>query len=155
MSLKTPFRGSEARHFGRFVSQIYWRSQSWLGREMRTFGLGARTYPVLLSLYHGDGRTQEELARNIGIDKAAVKRAVDELVQAGFATRMEHESDRRAYRVRLTDTARTIEAEVEGVLDSWEGRLLAGFTEPERVAARKLLSKIADNAASATRSPES
>ena len=154
MSERLSARGSEGRHFGRFVSQVYWRSQAWLSREMRAFGLSARGYPVLLSLCHGDGRTQEELARNIGVDKAAIKRAVDELVEAGFAVRTEHESDRRAWRVRLTAKSRAIEPDIEGVLDDWEGRLLATLSESDRAMAKSLLAKIADNAAAEASSTE-
>ena len=147
--------GSEGRHFGRYISQIYWRSRARLERELRPFGVGPRTYPVLLSLYHGDGRSQEELARNIGVDKAAIKRAVDELVKEGFAVRGEHESDGRAYRVRLTDKARSIEAGVEEVLTAWESQLLRGLSRSGRAEARALLSKVADNAALASDLPES
>ncbi len=143
----------EGRHFGRYVSRIYWRSQAWLSREMRAFGLSARGYPVLLSLCHCDGRTQEELAANIGVDKAAITRAVDELVEADLAVRTEHESDRRAWRVRLTAKARTIEPEVERLLEDWEGRLLAGLADSDRARAKGLLAHIANNAAAQADSP--
>lgn len=146
-------RRSEGRHFGRYISQLYWRSQTHLARELRPLGVSPRTYPILLSLFHGDGRSQEELARNIGVDKAAVKRAVDELVADGFAVRDEHESDGRAYRVRLTDRARSIEAEVEGALDAWEARLLGSLSGPEREAIGRLLATMAANAASAAVPP--
>jgi DNA-binding MarR family transcriptional regulator len=148
-------RRSEGRHFGRYISQLYWRTLANLTRELRPLGVSARTYPILLSLFHGDGRSQEELARNIGVDKAAVKRAVDELVADGFAVRDEHESDGRAYRVRLTDKARMIEARVEGALHAWEGRLLGSLSGPEREAAGKLLAIMAANAASAAVPPDS
>jgi len=147
-------RRSEGGHFGRYISQLYWRTQAHLTRELRSLGVSARTYPILLSLFHGDGRSQEELARNIGVDKAAVKRAVDELVADGFAVRDEHESDGRAYRVRLTEKARTIETDVEGALDEWEGHLLGSLSGPEREAIGRLLAKMAANAASATVPPE-
>jgi DNA-binding MarR family transcriptional regulator len=72
---------------------------------------------------------------------------VDELVEAGFAFRTEHESDRRAWRVRLTDKAWAMEPDVEKVLDAWESLLLASLSESDRAAAKRLLAKIADNAA--------
>jgi DNA-binding MarR family transcriptional regulator len=99
-----------------------------------------------VALYRRDGSTQEELALHLCIDKAAVKRSVDELVEGGFVLRVAHETDGRSRRLMLTDKARSLRNEIEGVLRDWEESLTRGMDNEEKEEARDLLSRMAANA---------
>jgi DNA-binding MarR family transcriptional regulator len=137
---------AECRRLGRYISTLYRLSQAHLSREFQVFGLGAASYPPLVALYRRDGSTQEELALHLCIDKAAVKRSVDELVEGGFVLRVAHETDGRSRRLMLTDKARSLRNEIEGVLRDWEESLTRGMDNEEKEEARDLLSRMAANA---------
>jgi DNA-binding MarR family transcriptional regulator len=136
----------ENQRIGRYVSLLYRRSQAYLARKFQGIGLSAATYTPLMTLYRHDGMSQEQLADHIGIDKAAMKRAIDDLVKGGFAGRIKHETDGRAYRIMLTEKAKDIMPEVERTLNEWENIILAGMDGAERETAKALLARMAENA---------
>lgn len=138
-------RPSRSPYLGGSIASLYRRSQAWLARELEPLGLGPSTWPPLLALYARDGRSQEELALHAGVDKAAMKRSVDSLVEAGYVVREEDPADARAWRVRLTPKARRRRPAIEARLAEWEGQLTEGFTAKEVGALRALLEAAARN----------
>jgi DNA-binding MarR family transcriptional regulator len=135
---------------GRSIALVYRRSQVFLSRELEPLGLSASTYSPLLALYHRDAQSQEEIAHRVGVDKAAVKRAVDKLIEAGYVRREECPDDGRAWRVRLTRKALAARPRVEAVLDRWEALTTAGLSSAGIGGLRKGLKEMASNAVAAT-----
>lgn len=69
-------------------------------------GLGEVAYAVADQLYrHGDQR-QRDLVAALAVEKAAVSRAITQLVELGLATRTVDPDDGRGHVVALTDAAR-------------------------------------------------
>ena len=93
---------NEARHLVR----LYWTLNKLLDRQLGPLELGHGRYLYLFGLYIADGRKQQELADIIGIDKAAVTRALARLERNGYIRRTADERDGRATRVFLTPKGR-------------------------------------------------
>ena len=136
----------EYSRIGRYISLLYRRSQIYLGKRFQNIGLTAATYTPLMTLYRHEGMSQEQLAEHIGVDKAAMKRSIDDLAGDGFVYRLINDTDKRAYRIMLTDKARDLMPEVEHILEEWENIVLAGLNGGERTSVRALLMKMAENA---------
>ena len=130
---------NEARHLVR----LYWTLTKLLDRELASLELGHGRYMYLFGLYIADGRRQQDLADIIGIDKAAVTRALARLEQSGYIRRVADEEDGRATRVFLTPRGRKLRPTLESVAD----RVIDTLTEPlddaERRTLRSLLRRIA------------
>jgi DNA-binding MarR family transcriptional regulator len=135
-------------YLGRYISILHRRSQLYLGRELAAIDLSAATYAPLLALYGRDGMSQEELARHVGVDKAAMKRSIDGLEAAGYVIREADQADRRAYKVRLTSHARDMRPQVEAVFSAWESLLVEGLDAAEVERLRASLKRMADRASS-------
>lgn len=92
-----------------------------IGRQLRDdtqcCGLGYLTCHVLLALDTGSGRSLKELEENLGTDKAALSRAVDQLVNAGWVTRKPNSRDRRAVVIGLTAAGRRKVREIHAYTD--------------------------------------
>lgn len=68
--------------------------------------LGEVAYAVADQLYrHGDQR-QRDVVAALAVEKAAVSRAITQLVELGLATRVADPTDGRGHVVALTDVAR-------------------------------------------------
>lgn len=145
MIASSPKHGRGERRLGRSVSILYRRSQAYLTRELEPIGLSAATYSPLLALFRHDGQSQEELAAHVGVDKAAIKRAIDSLVEGGLVVREDHESDKRAYRLKLTSLAHERRQEIQKVLEAWEAIITEGFAPEERMMASALLERMVAN----------
>jgi DNA-binding MarR family transcriptional regulator len=88
-------------------------------RRIRTLGLTRAQWWVLTHLYRSNGVSQTELAITLEIEKPTLGRLLDRLEAKGWVRREHDASDRRVWRVHLTDevepalrTMRTIAAEL-------------------------------------------
>ena len=129
---------SEARH----LALLHRQMMKELERELAPLELGPGRYLYLFGLYIRDGRKQQELADIIGIDKAAVTRALSRLEDSGYIRRREDEKDRRATRVYLTSKSRKLRPQLEAAALDCIATMTAVLDTDERTELRRLLAKM-------------
>ena len=130
---------------GRAVGIVHRYGMIYMDNELAPLGLGRGTYLFMATLYHNDGMHQEELTRELGINKGTTTRAVSKLEKLGYVRREADPSDRRACRVMLTDKARQIRPAFFDVLIGGTETLARGFTPAERGVALDLLKRMGAN----------
>jgi DNA-binding MarR family transcriptional regulator len=129
---------NEARH----LALLHRQMMKELERELAPLELGPGRYLYLFGLYIRDGRKQQELADVIGIDKAAVTRALSRLEQSGYIYRKEDREDRRATRVYLTPKGRDLQPQLETAARDCIENMTAALDTRERTELRRLLAKM-------------
>lgn len=110
--------------------------------RLRPFGVGPRTYAVLMALAADDGQSQRELSARLGIHRNAMVSVVDDLEAQGFVARMPNPADRRAFAVTLTDAGRTLLPSLDAQGRAQEDELTAALDADERAALLDLLQKV-------------
>jgi DNA-binding MarR family transcriptional regulator len=129
---------NEARH----LSLLYRQMMKDLERDLAPLELGPGRYLYLFGLYIQDGRKQQDLADAIGIDKAAVTRALARLEQAGYITRKNDPNDGRAMRIYLTSKARQLRPQLEDAAISCIATMTKALDTDEQIELRRLLAKM-------------
>ena len=71
------------------------------------------------TMFIEDGVTQDDLAKDFCVDKAATARSMQNLEKKGIIIRKPDESDRRAKRVYLTDKAYKYKPLMESIQKKW------------------------------------
>ncbi|KGJ49568.1 MULTISPECIES: MarR family winged helix-turn-helix transcriptional regulator [Paraclostridium] len=132
----------DCNYIGRYISQIHRKGGSFISKELSGLGVGAGQFMFLLELYRGDGRSQEDLAETLNIDKGTTARAIKKLEEEGFLTREKDEIDKRAYKLYLTDKGKSVKGIIYEVLSKWEVYMTTNLTEEESKLVRTLLQKI-------------
>ena len=74
--------------FGLWISILNRSAGAYFQRELSHWGLGPGQQAYLLALSPGKGTTQEELSRQLKVDKANVSRAVKSLMALGYVERI-------------------------------------------------------------------
>ncbi len=69
---------------GRRVSILFRLSMSHIRREMKKLGFGAGDYPFLAILFFKEGLSQDELSRQMRVDKSYTARALVKLEKMGM-----------------------------------------------------------------------
>ena len=128
-------------YIGRWFS-VSRLSISHILKGLKEFNIGSGQIMFLLELYHCDGVNQEELSSYLNIDGANTTRAINKLEQEGYVIRKADESDKRAYRLYLTDQAIEIKPQILGLMEDWEDSLLLEFSPEEKETFIGLLKKI-------------
>jgi len=108
--------------------------------------LEPRMMAVLHHIERGDRPSQEELSAHMGLDKTTVAHAVKSLVEKGYVRRSRDESDRRVYRLSLTNEGQSLHRSIGEVFDEWGQALFEGFSADELERLESVLERIAANA---------
>ncbi len=134
--------------FMRQISVTYRCAMRYRERELEDTGLTGFQTPYLLALYRRSGLTQEELARELDVNKSTVTRQLVCLEEKGYIYRMSDEEDRRVLRVYPTEKALALQDRLRHVLADWSSFLTEGFSEEERAFLMDKMMQVARRAES-------
>lgn len=130
---------------GRLISCIYRCGQFHIAKKLEFFKIGRGQFSFLMTLYNCDGVNQENIAKNLRMDKSTAARAVQKLMKEGYVIKKRDPSDKRAFKVFLTEKAKIFKPKIIKILSEWTEVLLSDFTEDERKIFSKFLKKIVKN----------
>ena len=130
----------------KWISILYRYGQSHISRQLSSYNIGSGQYIFLLALYKKDGISQEEISDHLKIEKATTAKAIKRLEKEGYIERSIDSSDKRAYKVFLTQKALDIKSVIYNLLKNWSAVLMTDLTENEKETIYLLLEKMAQNA---------
>ena len=127
-------------NIGKQINILVRQFNLYLNHELTELNVSATEILYLASLYKEDGLTQDELASEYLVDKAAVARTVSKMEDKGLITRKDNPKNRRKKQLFLTEKARKIKPELKKVQDRW----LKIMTEDEDAGLTEALSSYLD-----------
>lgn len=101
---------------------------------------------VVLALKRERWRTQQELARAVGIESPTLTRHLDNLEAAGLVVRSRDRDDRRIVRVELTSAGDAMFERLRKAATAFDRRLRTGFSDSELEQLSLLLERLEANA---------
>ncbi|MDU5730376.1 MAG: transcriptional regulator SlyA [Citrobacter freundii] len=90
-------------------------------------------------------QSQIQLAKAIGIEQPSLVRTLDQLEEKGLISRQTCASDRRAKRIKLTEKAEPLIADMEAVINKTRGEILEGISAEEIDLLIKLVARLEHN----------
>jgi len=126
------FREDLSRNFGFLLNDVARLMRTVYDRRVKSLGLTRSQWWVLNHLFRGDGVTQTELAETLEIEKPTLGRLLDRLEAKGWVRREDDATDRRAWRVYLTDEVGPAMRELRAVAAELRRDALAGLSAAER-----------------------
>jgi len=94
-------------------------------------GITLAQYDVLMTLCHGDGIPQQELAERLLVTKANVVGLIDRVSAAGWVERRPDPEDRRVNRLYLTSAGRKLASEAQPGQYALVKKIFGTLTEAE------------------------
>lgn len=117
-----------------------------IAEELEPHELSSAEGDLLFLLLTGSNElSQEELAEQLDVGKAAVSRAIDSLEDKGYVVRKRHHQDRRAYSICLTAKAFAIGPDITDIYDQLYKKIREGIPDEEFLHVEELLTKVAAN----------
>lgn len=110
----------------KLTNSIYRCTQAHIDKKLEKFNLTTGTYPYLLVLNRNEGISQNEISKELNVDKAMSARTVKKLIELGYIRKEENEEDIRAYKLYITDKAKSIIPEIIEILDDFTSILVQG-----------------------------
>jgi MarR family transcriptional regulator for hemolysin len=100
---------------------------------------------VLLALKQQPHRTQQDIARAVGIGGPTLTHHLDAMEAAGLVVRSRDGADRRAVHVELTDAGDAAFGRLRDAAVAFDARLRAGLSDAEVEQASALLRRLREN----------
>lgn len=108
--------------------------------------LAACHHSYVLTLGRRPGISQEELARELCVNKSNVTRALTQLEARGYVRRCESRQDRRVTLVYPTDKLLAVLPQVRQIVADWNAYLAEGFSEEELATFQSVLDRMVERA---------
>jgi DNA-binding MarR family transcriptional regulator len=136
-----------SQSYGRILGVAYTALYRRLGKYMKenNMPITPDQFRVLTHLWQHDGCSQQDLAVGSNRDRANVTRIIDILEREGIVERRNHETDRRAYRIYLTQKGKSIEKQAANCSIKAINDALQGLTPKEIEMATTVLRKTIAN----------
>jgi DNA-binding MarR family transcriptional regulator len=112
--------------------------------RLRPLGLNPAHAGLLRAVGAEPGRSQQQVAAQLGLLPSRLVALVDELERAGLMERRRNPDDRRHYALHLTDAGADRLEELGRVAREHGEEFLAALTDEERDTIRRLLARVAD-----------
>ena len=124
-------------------------------RRIAVRGATPDQFTVLRTLSESDARgiTQRELTHLMSSDPNTIASLLERMESAGWLTRKPHESDRRAYRIRLKPAGKTKFAELREIALDLQTTVLATVPAAGHEAFLETLAQVADACRTAADTP--
>ena len=103
-------------------------------------------YAFVLNICHEPGRSQDELARALCLDKSTVARTLAHLEKYGYIIRIPNEKDKRQYLVHPTEKMLDVYPRVRLANREWNARLTENVMPEEMEIFHKVLLQMEQNA---------
>lgn len=111
-------------------------------RLQQEFDLTLPRFDLIAQLDRADGLKMSELSRRLMVTSGNVTGIADQLERDGWLTRESDSGDRRATRLRLTDSGRKRFSAMARVHESWIVELMGSLDRSEQRELQRLLGKL-------------
>lgn len=109
------------------------------------------TWLVLASLKGGAHPSQQSIADALGLEGPTLTHHLNRMEASGLVTRTRNPTNRRVHDVALTDQGEALFFSLLTVVRDFDGQLRAGFSDRDLATLRRLVQRLADNAAASQR----
>ncbi len=109
-------------------------------------GFSPGQYPILVTLWDGDGITQRELVSKLEIEQATIANTLSRMERDGLIERRKHPEDKRAQLLFLTEKAHAMKADALQAAREADDALFKGFRRFERELMMEYMRWVVENA---------
>jgi DNA-binding MarR family transcriptional regulator len=138
--------GNEPKNLMMLNSKIYRNTQSYLDKVLKQYDLSSGSFRYLFIMEQNEGLCQSRISELIGHDKAMSARTINRLTEVGYVVKIEDQLDSRAYKLYLTDKARSIlpqiREELKKLIEFMTGDLTVEEKEITLSSLDKILNKV-------------
>lgn len=99
-------------------------------------------HSYILAITHNPGITQDELAKNICVNKSNITRTLVYLEKNGYVERKPSPTDKRAIKVFPTQKMLAVYPQIKQIVIDWNNYLTEGFSKEEMEIFQSVLDKI-------------
>lgn len=106
------------------------RLGAYLDRALAGTGLRPREYAIYSLMQEAGPRTPSELAAALGVPPSTISGYIRPMIERGHARRITNPTDRRSFRVELTDRGQAVQRRVQPAFSAADQAILDALDRP-------------------------
>ena len=106
-----------------YISVLYRQFQIYINNNTKDLQISASEYIFLMEMYKNDNMSQEQLSKNLIIDKSATARAIKSLEEKEYIIRKKDDNDKITNRIKLTKKGIEIKDRLSNLLEEWNNEI--------------------------------
>ena len=106
-----------------YISVLYRQFQIYINNNTKDLQISASEYIFFFFMYKNDNMSQEQLSKNLIIDKSATARAIKSLEEKEYIIRKKDDNDKRTNRIKLTKKGIEIKDRLSNLLEEWNNEI--------------------------------
>lgn len=134
------------KSIGIAIGAIYRSSTAQVTEKLKQYNVTSNQIPYFMIIARREKTSQDDIAKELMVNKANVTRAIQKLITLGLVKREKAQNDKRIYLLSLTKKGYQLLPEFRTTLRGWWGTILADIPleDQEKLAdtLSKTLSKI-------------
>lgn len=130
---------------GRLIAILHRKTQIYWSRELKQYGISASEIPVFMQLFHEEGITQDQIALKMALNKSAITRIIQGLMEKDLIKKEKDQNDHRCNRIYLTEKGHALKAPILAARNKLNERLLNQMTAKEQDEFIRLLNIAAES----------
>lgn len=116
----------------KLIGSIYRSTQAYMNEVTKQYQLGCGTYPYLMTLFHNDGINQNQISKELDVDKSMSARAIKKLIELGYVKKESDPEDSRAYKLYLTEQGKEIVPTLKTEINNWNQIITANLDNKDK-----------------------
>lgn len=126
-------------------SIIHRHSFIYLSKELKKLDIPSGKFMYIVYMCEHPGILQEQLAKDLRIDKGSVAKTVAQLIDDGYLYKIPDSKDKRAYNLFPSELSKKIYPQIITTIDELNNQLTMGMSEVEKLFFKELLHKSLSN----------
>jgi len=132
-------------HIGILIRNTDMAIANYVKKQLEPFNLAPEQNLIMMMLWKKEGISPNEFALELHKDKANIARMIVSLEKKGFIRRVAEPSDKRTFKVHLTDEGKSLERLVVPVLQETHQTIMTGVTPEQFFELQELFTKMMNN----------
>lgn len=130
---------------GRLIARIHRGLYNHVADRLKNKDIDVGQFFFLCFILNNEGKTQEQIARGIMLDKATVSKGIKRLVHLGYVSKRVNPDDKREYKIYSTKKAKAFKTELDAIYNEMHDRLHQKLDKDEIVQLQALLKTVYKN----------
>ncbi|AIQ75264.1 MULTISPECIES: MarR family transcriptional regulator [Paenibacillus] len=130
---------------GLVIRDLHLEIANYLTKLLAPFRLAPEQHLLMALMLEKEGLSQNEIAANLGKDKASVARMIASLESKGYIRKVTSAQDRRAVNVYVTEEGRKLENTINEVTVNLNEIIESGLSASDYSTLKTLLTRVQDN----------
>lgn len=130
---------------GRYITIISKNMGYYFNKKLEKYNIKKNHLHILHYLYNNEGVSQNELGKDLMVDKITVTKILKGLVEEGYVSKREGKKDKRKKELYVTEKGYKLHDEIYDIMREVTDILFRDFSYGEEQIARELLIRMSKN----------